>query len=313
MASPAGFSGQLGYKTEVTVGTAVTVDEFLPVDSTSIKQNIERLESTGARAGRRVLAAWKAGQQAISGNIEMDLWNVDVAPLWKHAFGAVSTSGAGPYTHTYTPGDLTGDSFTAQVGIPDTAGTVDAFTYAGCKISDWTIAADVGSIAKLSLGIVAMSETTATALATASYGSTLAPFVFTEATLTLAGSSVGTVKSVQLTGNNGLTERFRLGSATSKEYLENVLREYTGTITTDFDSLTAYARFTAASESALVLAFSNGTQTLTFTCNVRYDGETPELNSTDLAEQMLPFKCVSGTSDAAAITAVLVNTDVTAT
>jgi hypothetical protein len=244
--------------------------------------------------------------------VTTELPNTDIAVFFKHAFGAVSTSGAGPYVHTFTPGDLTGDSLTIQVGRPASTGTVHPFTYAGCKIATWEISASVGDIAMLNFSVLGMTETTATALASASYDSTWEPFVFTEASLTIAGSAAGTVKDLTLSGDNALTLRHRLGSATSKEPLEIGLRTYEGTITTDFDALTHYDLFVAGTEAALVATFDNGTETLVVTCNIQFVGETPELSGFDLLEQNLPFRMISSTSDAAAITAVLTNSEASA-
>jgi hypothetical protein len=224
-------------------------------------------------------------------------------------FGTVGTSGAGPYTHTYSPSDLTGDSLTIQIGRPATTGTVHPFTYAGCKIASWTITATVGELATLDLSIKGMTETTATALATAAFDSSWSPFVFTEATLTVAGVSAGTVREASLSGDNKIEFRHRLGSANSLQPLEIGVRDYTGTITTDFDALTHYNLFINGTESALVFAFSNGTQTLTITMNVQFVGETPNVGGSELLAQTLPFRCISSSSDAAAITAVLVNSE----
>lgn len=312
MAAPHGIAGQFGYKTESVVGTGVTVTKFLPILSESIKNNTERIESKGMRAGRRVVSTWKAGRQVIGGGLELELWNLDVAVLWKHIFGGVTTTGAGPYTHTYSPADLTGDSMTIQIGRPDIAGTVQPFTYAGCKVRSWSLKASAGDIATLSLDVSAMSEATGTALATASYDASLAPFVFTEASLSIAGSAVGTVKNMTLTGNNALGERFRLGSATAKESLETDVREYMVDAVADFEGLTHYARIAAGTEVAVVATYSNGTQSMTITMNCRTDGDTPVLSGPDVLEQPLKLKCVSGTSDAAAITAVLINGESTA-
>lgn len=308
MASPHGLAGQFGYVTETTTGTAVTVDTFLPINSESVKQEIERLDSQGIRAGRLVTSTWKPGSQTIAGSIELELWNTDIATVFNHMFGAVATAtNGGQWNYTFTPGDLTGKSFTAQVGRPDISGTVRPFTWAGCKIDTWTLSAEVGELAMLSLDVVAMTETNGTALASASYDASLDPFVFTEGSVVVAGTTNNAVRSFELEGANGLTDRFRLGSATSKEYLENAFREYTGTLTTDFESLTAYDRFLDGTESALKLVFNNGTENLEVTLNVRYDGESPELAGEELLEQPLPFKAVSATNDSSAITAVLTN------
>lgn len=312
MGVPSGIGGQFGFVSEATPGTAVVVNKFLPIRNEEIAQDIDRLDSEGIRAGRLVTAKWKAGSRTIAGTVESDLWNTDVATLFKHMFGAVVTTGAGPFTHTYTPADLTGKSLTMQAGRPDITGTVQPFTWAGCKIGAWTLSASVGEICTMSLDVVGMTETTATALASASYAAALAPFCFTTASVKIAAATVATVTEIELTGDNGLTDRFRLGSATSKEHLQNGFREYAGTMNTDFESLTAYNRFVNGTEAALELKFDNGTETLTITCNVRFDGESPGLSGPELLEQPLPFKCVHGTSDASAITAVLVNSEASA-
>lgn len=309
MSTPSGLGGQLGYASETVVGTEVTVTKFLPVNSVGVAQEIERLDSQGIRAGRLVTSAWKSGSRTIAGTVELELWNVDIATIFRHMFGAVATTGTGPFVHTFTPADLTGDALTIQAGKPDVTGTVQPFTWAGCKFGGWTLSANVGEICMLSLDVVGMTETTATALATASYDAGLSPFVFTEASLDIAGAGVNTVQSFDLVCDTGLTERFRLGTDTSLEYLQNAFREFTGSITTDFESLAAYNRFVNGDEASLVLTFDNGTDTLVITQNVRFDGESPELAGPELLEQPLTYKAVSATSDANAITAELTNGD----
>lgn len=305
---PGGADGQIGWKSESTVGTAVTVDTFLPIRSENIKQNIEYLD-TQTISARKVLRLTKQGRKSIEGSVTTELPNTDIATFLKHAFGAVSTTGAGPYEHTFTPSDTQGSSLTIQVGRPATTGTVHPFTYAGCKVSQWEISAAVGEIAMLDFSVVGMSETTGDALASASYDSSWEPFVFTEASLTIDGSAVGTVRDLTLSGNNAIELRHRLGSATSKEPLEIGLRTYEGSVTTDFDDLTHYNLFVNGTETALVATFDNGTETLVITTNVQFVGETPELAGFDLLGQNLPFRCISSTSDADAITAVLTNSE----
>lgn len=308
---PGGADGQIGWKTEVTPGTGVTVDTFQPLRSESLRQDINYLD-TQTLSARKVLRLTKPGEKSVQGGISLELANTDVAVLFKHMFGAVDTTGSDPYTHEYTPGDLTGDSLTIQVGKPDSGSTVRPFTYAGCKVASWTIASTVGQIATLDLNILGMSETTGTALASASYDSTWEPFVFTEASLEIDAAAIGTVREFSLTGDNSIQLRHRLGSATSKQPLGIGLHSYTGTVVTDFDDLTQYAKFVAGTEAALEVVFDNGTETLTITMNVQFVGETPALSGFELLAQRLPFRCVSSTSDADAITAVLVNSEASA-
>lgn len=311
MATPSGLAAQIGFKSESTVGTAVTVDQFhAGFVSEAIKQEIARIESAGLRAGRRTTHAWKPGAKTVGGSLTLELWDEPLATLLTHMFGTVNTTGAAaPYTHTATPGTLTGNSLTLQVGRPDIGGTVRAFTYAGVKIPSWTLSGSVGEIPQLQLDISAYSEVTDVELASASYP-TAAPFVFTEGSLSIGGSAVAVIQEMSLEANNGLAvDRHRFNAATIREQLENGIREYTGSLTADFEDLTAYNRFVNGDEVAQVMKFDNGTDSLTITTNTRYDGETPEVSGPEQLTQPLPFKAISGTSDADAITAVLVNAE----
>jgi hypothetical protein len=311
-----GLAGQLGLSDEVTYGTFVAPSRWFEFTEESISFERERIESQGIRAGRRVLHRWAAGVQRVTGDVTFELAAQGFGIIFKHVFGGVATTGAGPYTHTFTPGDLTGKSMSVQIGRPDIAGTVRSFTYLGCKVATAELACSVNEYAMLTLGLYGAHEDTAQTLGTASYPATLSPFVFTHGSVTVAGSAFD-VKDLSLSIDNGLaTDRHFIRATTPerpKEPLEASRREVTGTLTADFTDLTAYARFTAGTEAALVLTFNAGASaTLTITMNVRYDGTTPTIGGMELLELSLPFKALSGTSDAAAITAVLINADTTA-
>lgn len=155
-----GIDAQIGYAIESTVGTPATVTAFLPLVSESLMQDRARLESTGIIAGRRVLASqqWNGGDITISGSVQHELYNRGLGKLFTAMFGTVVTTGAGPYTHTFTPGDLTGDALTVQVGRPATDGTTYPFTYSGMKVASWEIACSAGEIATLGMDLVGSRE-----------------------------------------------------------------------------------------------------------------------------------------------------------
>lgn len=380
--SRTGLAAQIGYATEVTVGTPATVTAFLPLISESLTQDRTRLESTGIIAGRRVLTSdqYNGGDVTVSGSVQHELYNRGLGKIFTAMFGTVVTTGAGPYTHTFTPGDLTGDALTIQVGRPATNGTTFPFTYAGMKVSSWEIACAAGEIATLGLDLVgqrefavrtvtdgvttnastaitsataafsvddigkpisgtgipaattiaAVTSTTAAtlsanatatgtsvtftigvALATATYPGSIKPLKFNHASVTLGGSAVN-VKSLTLSGSNMLDDSRRfLGNQYITEPLEMGLREYTGSLEIEFTDLTQYTRFVAGTEAALVASFVSGTDSVTITTNVRVDGTTPNVAGRDILTQTLPVKCIASSTDASAITAVLVNSDST--
>jgi len=310
VAQSSAISAQLGVKAESTYGTYVAPTSFFPLISESVKFDIQRIESKAIRANRLTMDSgdWAAGQKTGSGQVNLELYDRTSALLFVHALGAVATTGAGPYTHTITPGNLLGKSLTMQVGRPSTDGTVRVFSYLGTKIKGWTLTAKSGDLVKMTLDVLARDEDTAQTLASASYTSGLKPFVFTGAAVSVGGSSLSNCREFTLQGTNGLADRRVVNSALMLEPVDGDQRQIKGTITMEFDSLTQYARYTGATEAAVVLTFTSGSNTITITMNARFDGNTPNVAGADVLTLPLDFTAV-GTSDSAAITVVCVNGD----
>lgn len=300
------MAGQVGWKSESVWGTAVVVDTFVPVTDAKLVIDEGYLHSKAIRSGRRVHQPGILGARKASGSVELELPNLSIAALLKHLFGAVSTSGAGPYTHTYTPGSALGDSLTLQVGVTDATDTTQPFTASGVKPSKWEIGCSVGELAMLSFDFTAKDVVTATALATASYASGLAPFTFVEGSVSVNGAAVASARSVKLTCEKNLKDdRHVLGSRYIREQLEEDKFEFTTEIDADFDNLTLYALQAAGTQVASVLLFTNGTTSLTVTSSGQVQGDTPGLSTNALEEQTVRYVHSHATSDASAITAVL--------
>lgn len=375
-----GLDAQIGFADETTAGAPVAPTLFLPLVSESLVLEKERLESDAIFAGRRVLDSdqWNGGNNTVQGDIGLELTNRGLTTLFKHMFGGVSTTGSGPYTHTFTPATLLGKSFTTQVGRPGVGGTVHPFTYAGCKIASWEFACAQGEIATLGLTVHGMGEqagsrvvtdgvttntdatvtsasaaftdadigkvisgtgitagttiaainsatsielsaaatadgtglslTIGTPLGSATLPSGIKPLKFNHGSLTVAGTAVP-VKAVTLSGDNGLdTDRRFLGDQNPALALEADLRTYDGSFDAEFTDLTLYNLFLNGTESALVLDFTSGADSVTITMNARLDGTAPAVEGRGILQQSTPFKCI-GDTDADAITAVLVNSD----
>lgn len=388
-----GLNSQLGYGEESPWGIPVTVTRFLPVmGDPTLEQKIEWMEDDGIVAGRRTTRAdgMVQGRITVGGSIPHRLYDHSMVMLFKHALGpgGYSVSGPGPYTHTCTPGDLTGYGMTIQRGIPDTGtGTVRPYTYAGCKVGKWEMAWKEGEIATwgaewmgrwecrhrtvsdgvttsgsptvtsatavftqddvgkpisgtgipansyigvrnsaTSVGLSSTSDsntpvnasasgtsiafTIGIALASASYASNLIPVRFRDVTLSIAGTATK-VKELSIAGDNGLEERRFDGTPYTDEPLEADERQYTGKCLPEFTSNTAYERWVNGTQAAIVATTTVGSNTITVTMNAIFDGEPPKQNGTKVVDQPLSFKCV-GSTDAAAITLVAVNSDSTA-
>jgi hypothetical protein len=301
-----GISGQLGLKAETAWGTAVTVDRFYEIISENIQLDQDRVESAGIRSGQRVLRSddWTRGQRKVSGPIEFELSTRNTALLLQHALGTI-TSMAGPTPGTITPADLTGLGLTVQAGRPDVAGTVIPYTWNGGKVASWELAASVGDIAKLTLDMVYKDQTTATALASASYTSGLALFAFTHGAVTIGGTTTS-VRNISIKGDNALDkERFFVGGSLISEPLEAGRREFTFDMELDHNGTVVPGRIDSGTEAAMTLTFTSGGSIVSLTTNARFDSGFGNLSGMDILSQPLSGKLVATAADSTALTIVV--------
>lgn len=307
------MGGQVGWKSEAAFGTGVVVDKFMPVLSANMTIDEGYLRSSAIRAGRRTRSLGRLGAKTVGASITMELPNTTLATFLKHVLGAVTTTGVGPYTHEFTPGEHSGLSLTTQVGIEDSAGTVRPFTLTGSKVNSATISCSVGELAQLSADLTAQDYTTATALAAASYAAGLMPFTFIEGAVSVNGSPVASARAATLTINKGLkTDRHVLGSRLIREQVEQDHFEITTEITADFDSLTLFDLIAAGTAVTSTLTFDNGTESLVIETNGQIVGDPPSLTNPGIEEQTIRLDHSSNTSDADTITATLVNSEASA-
>jgi uncharacterized protein (DUF433 family) len=187
----------------------------------------------------------------------------------------------------------------------------------GTGIPTGTVIASINSATSVETSLASTATATGLtlvigkALASASYPADLVPFWFTGGAVTIAGSAVDVASATISADLAKAVERRFLGRRGIKQAIDEGLWEVTGELEMEFESLTQWERFQDGTEFALVLSFTSGVDTATFTLNIRYDGGTPMVEGTDIVPQTVAFKAV-GDTDAEMITCVLVNADVTA-
>ena len=324
MTTGTGLDAQLGYKLETTVGTAVTVDKFLEFNSEGFEFDPSYIEPEGLRTGVKFKRGSRLVQsrKQVSGSLEVNHSTRLMGGLWKLALGSsvttptVVTAGQS-WKQVHQTGDLLGKSATFQVGRPQPDGTVKAHTYSGCKCSGWELSISDNEIAKFSMDIDGWDESTATALATASYVSA-AEFSFMQVSaFTLGGTVSGTtelsvaggtaptavVKSISLKGDNALaTERYGLGNAgIKKEQLENGIPTITGTFDAEYIQSDFYTPFKANTATTLylkvegsVIGSSSDKDTIEIIApQIRIKKATPQVDGPDIVGQKVEFEVYS--------------------
>lgn len=320
MAVSNAIQGQLGYAAESTFGTGVTPTRFTEFITESFKRDDERIEAKGIRTGTRLIRSdrYRIGRTTVEGGIETEIHNKGMGLLFRHMLGSVATTGpvSGAYDHTFTVGSLFGLSLTFEAAWVDTAAANFSKQIVGAKCKSWELSTKVGELMLLKTEWSARDLTAQSSLTTASYPSTTAPFVFTDAVLTLGGSSVDVTECV-LKGTNAIDEdRHYLGSRLRKEQIENEYREITGELTTDWTAWTDYNRFINGTEASLVLTATGGliggakSYQVIVTANVRTDGDTPEIGGRGRIAQPLKVK-VADTGAGTPFSLLYITTDST--
>ncbi|MGH3672196.1 MAG: phage tail tube protein [Pseudonocardiaceae bacterium] len=284
MATGSGLDAQLGVIPEVTWGTPLTPTRFYEFNTESVKRDYTWLEPTGLRVGTKYKRASRArvSRQSVSGDFELEWATKGMGLLVAQmlASGLTTTTqilATTAYKQIHTPGDFRGKGMTLQIGRPEPAtGTVRPFTMTGCKVGKWDFSLKDNAIPTLKLTVDGKSETTATALAVASYLTGATVFDFSQATLKLGGTAstaagettissgvaVATIiKDITISGAAPMaTDRFGIGNAGLKsEQLENATPTITGKMSAEFGKAELYDQF--SSQTAIPLQLDlNGAQ-----------------------------------------------------
>jgi len=322
---PAGLGETAGFSAEATVGTYVAPARWIPHKTATfnLKKVTAQGESLGVgrfkRAAERVLVAHN-----VTGSVEYNLADAQFGLLLAHCIGSVAAPieiGGGPtYTQSHIPGFLEGQSLSFQKGVPFTSGTaIQAFSYNGVKVTDWTIACATGQLATLQLSLDGWAEVTGTSYTSATYlsgsstpnelnwgsGSLLVggTVTTTDSIVSVSGGAAptGLISSVSIKGTNVLAvDRFTLGSPTKAEQLTNGFSEITGEIEVEFATLADfYTAFADDANVTLQVAFTaqSGATGLAITIpSVKLEGETPNASGPGIIKVKVPFTALQDTA-----------------
>lgn len=155
-----GLAKSVGMAFETNYGIPVTPTAFAPLIDDSVTRDIARIKSKGVLAGAQVMRTqqWAPGDITVGGDIQLELSDRSMGKWLRAVYGAVVTAGAGPYTHTYTLGDLDDDFFTNQLLKPDSSGVLRPYTQSGCMVDSAEFAFAEGEFWTFGITIAAQNE-----------------------------------------------------------------------------------------------------------------------------------------------------------
>lgn len=323
-------------ETTYGVSPTLTAAKFTAMKSDSLELKKTTVQGIGLFQGklypqavRRVITGWD-----VSGSLPMDVparglqqWLLPMFGSYGQTLSALTQDAATTaYKAVHAPGPLEGNSFAIQKGVPSADnGTIEPFTYVGCKISEWELSIQKGEVAQLALTVVGRNElagsgnsdplnATPPTLQAYTAPASGAVFTFLEGTLFTGGtvsttSGLTTVASPVVAGSIRSAnikhtvpmdmDRFFLGGGGFRsEPLQNALRSVTGQFVIDWlSSEQRYNAFITDTPTPLQLTFLGpgiGTgsdfSTLSILISDTFlDGESPKVGGPEVITQTVPF------------------------
>lgn len=325
MSGRSGLDGQLGVATEETFGTYKAPTRFFEFISESLELSKNFVEPAGIRAGRTVQAGrlHKGTTKTVGGDFSIPYYDQGMGILLNQFHGktvtptkvAEKSEEVFKQVHEIGTSNPFAKSMTIQVGRPDVGGTVNPFSYVGCKGTEFKLSVDQGGEAMLAITIDGVDELTSEALGATSYDADALPFTFQEMALKLGGSEKINVQSVTMTIAVGYnTERFTLGNKGRKrQQIPNALVNITFDATLEFESLADHTRFVNEEEKSLELIGTGeeiGEEEETFGVNfkapmVKQLSSGATVQGTDIITQSVQFKAFDNGSEAPLIATIL--------
>jgi hypothetical protein len=257
---PRGSLSHVGIGKEVTFGTPVAATDYLKFVSEGITEEIEQVISE-ALLGIVDEAPSFEGMHNIAGDISGDVYPNSIGHLLRSALGAPVTTQPDAvnnptvYQHVFTPIQT---NFSDVCALPPYTFEVhrdleQAFQYAGTVINDLTLSFGTDNkIMQASASVLA--KKLALIAKTVPSFETTAPFLWNQATATIAGAANSDLQTLDFGVNNSLETRATLnGTREISRIQRSGKRTFPVNFTTEIPDLTEFNRFRSQSEVAATI------------------------------------------------------------
>ena len=279
-----GRGSWIGFAEETTWGTAVSRTNFLSVVSNGLQRTTAltpRSDLKGSSGSAMRRGHFKGFEEA-GGSVVVLATYENIGMLCKHSLGTLNTTGAGPYTHTYTLATTLPTGLTME----GKRGTSGAEVFEGCKVSTATWECSSGSEMTLSLDVIAETAATRSASSSPTFVTGERVLHHHSSTLSFDGQTYDLV-SFKCTLNNSIARRNFLGSRVTKE----PARSDYSSVQMDLSVEAADALYTAlhaGTTGDAVVTFASGTKSMAFTLHNAYlTGASDPISGAGIVQQSL--------------------------
>lgn len=306
MGNAIGAGAYVAYAEETTEGTEVTPTDKHWIRSFDAAQTLGFDDPEPLGCGDDALPnsrALFATNQDVGGSFELtQYYDTDFClVLYKHAYGAVTTAGAGPYTYTYT---LTKDtptkpSLTLEWVRGQDGPAASAEVMAGCRIMRMVRSVETGGLVTVSVDFMGQTATDREA-PTGGLSYPTGPNLATHVDVTafvFNGTTYGDILSATLTIDKRLERTPQLGSLTSGAPLMGALAECTLEVRLRYYSNDLYTALTAQTTGAGSLTTTDGTRSIVDTFpKMQVVTCTDPIGGPGQVEQTVTFRLLSTAS-----------------
>lgn len=328
MSVRSGLGAQLGVATEEAYGTYKAPTRFFPFESESLSLEKNYIKTAGLRAGRLSQAKnlHRATTRSVGGDFSINFFDQGMGILLNQLHGETVTptkieeksKRVYKQTHKIGTSDPFAKSLTIEVGRPDVEGTVQPFSYTGCKIVEFKLSIDAGGVGMVSVSIDGQDQSTEEELGEATYDADALPYTFQEMGLTFGGSEMAFARNIEIAvaiAQN--TERYNLGNSGVKDTpIVNDLLAVTASGTFEFSSLTSHNRYLEETTGKLVLTGTGaeiGSERETFKSvftmpTAKQVSSSPVVGGPDIVTEDITFECIDNGTEAP-LTVEILSTD----
>lgn len=318
------IDSSVGIGVESTFKTYATPTFTLEHTSESLKWSKNTRQGRGMRVGSRVARSSRRVVPTAEGggDIAFDVSSKGLGKLWQAAMGSATSTlvSAGLYQQVHTFGD-TPSSLTVQKGVVRADGTVDAYSFLGCMVDNFSIDSPTGDIISAKLGMDAADITTAQAYATPAYPAGQEVLHFGQVVAQIGGTvtaptgtalatvatpiTVG-VRSFNINITNGLDKaRWNYGQGGRKSKQLPTGRVIKGTFVAEYDQVTLRDAYLADTDTSIVFTATGsvlGAGNVAFQIVLpvlRLDGDLPPAQGDAVVTVPHTFEVLDGLSQQA--------------
>jgi hypothetical protein len=257
MAQATGANGVItisGPETTPGAVPAVPAGQIFPFENESLQRKTELTKSNIIRSSRNASRPTR-GNRAVAGNLKTEL-NPFMARQLMMGFGAVTTTGAGPYTHVFKIGSGL-PYHTIEKGFTDLG---KYFRYFGCKCNKIGFEVNPSGILPIDLDFLGIDRSIEAATfdaAAVDLGHN--PFDGYEATIKEGGSSIAIVTALKWQLENDLDGGvYCIGGGGKRYNIPEGATVVSGSLTALFDSEALLIKAAAGTESSVEVIVSRG-------------------------------------------------------